>query len=172
MNFSIRATIRGFVAPDHVLACSTNLWRSLFEALVARGLGRRESGAFLLGTHGRRRQIRRFVLYDDLDLHCLDSGIVRFDGAGYGPLWAMCRETGLSVVADVHTHPGGPYQSGADRTSPMIAKAGHLAIIVPNFAMGSTSAQDLGLYRYRGQHEWDNWSLAEAGRRLYIGRWG
>ena len=39
----------------------------------------------------------------------------------------MCRETGLSVVADVHTHGGIPRQSDADRRHPMIAVTGHIA---------------------------------------------
>jgi hypothetical protein len=47
----------------------------------------RESGAFLLGHRkdGRAR-IVDFILYDDLDPHALDTGIVRFDGRHFGAL--------------------------------------------------------------------------------------
>ena len=121
MTFSMRAIIRGFVAPEHRLSCSKAVWQQGLVELGRRGQGRRESGAFLLGhQRGTRRSISRFVFYDDLDPHCLDTGIVVFDGAGFGPLWALCRETGLRVVADVHTHGGrGPArQSHLDREGP------------------------------------------------------
>ncbi len=173
MTFCIRRTIRGFVAPDHKLACSHTLWRSLLTTLQERGQNRHESGAFLLGRiDGERRRVERFVPYDDLDPHSLDTGIVVFDGSGYGPLWALCRETGLSVIGDVHTHGGRPFQSEADRTNPMIARAGHIAIIVPNFACGLIKNEDVGLYRYCGSHAWEDFSLEKARRYLYIGYWG
>jgi proteasome lid subunit RPN8/RPN11 len=173
MTFSIRRIIRVCVAPEHELACSHKLWLALMKTLVERGQGRRESGAFLLGrVEGRRRRIEVIVPYDDLDGGCLDTGIVIFDGAGYGPLWTLCRETGLSVVADVHTHGEAPFQSEADRTNPMIARPGHIAIIVPNFACGHVVPGNIGLYRYCGKHRWDDLSFVQAARRLYVGVWG
>ena len=129
MNFSIAEIIRRLWSPRHELSCSWFLWRRLLAALRERGLhGRRESGAFLLGRRrdGRAR-ITEFVLYDDLDPHCLDTGIVRFDGSYFGDLWRICKERDLKVVADVHTHPTGSQQSDSDRDHPMITSAGHIA---------------------------------------------
>jgi proteasome lid subunit RPN8/RPN11 len=173
MTFSMRAVIRACVAPDHQLSCSARLWRAGLQELAQRGEGKRESGAFLLGERWRsRRRIRRFVCYDDLDPCCLETGIVVFDGAGYGPLWQLCRETGLDVVADVHTHPGLAQQSDADRRHPMVATAGHIAIIVPWFAERVVTPADLGVYEYRGQHSWTDHSGQDARRFFYIGIWG
>jgi len=81
MIYSIRATIRGLVAPNHRLSCSSKLWRQGLTELKQRGGGKRESGAFLLGKrNGEQRAITGFTFYDDLDPHCLDTGIVVFDG--------------------------------------------------------------------------------------------
>src|SRR5579859_2951608 len=127
MTFSLRATILGLAAPEHRLSCPASLWREGITELARRGEGQHESGAFLLGTaHGQRRRVQRFVYFDDLDPGCLDSGIVVFDGAGFGPLWAVCRQTGLRVVADTHTHggPGPARQSPLDRDNPMVAQRG------------------------------------------------
>lgn len=171
MITSIRGTIRAFVAPHHKLACSPSLWERMREDLARRGGGRRESGAFLLGTADKeRRSVVEYVLYDDLEPACLDSGIVVFQGAGYGPLWAACRERKLTVVADIHTHFGVPRQSEADRTHPMIATPGHIAIIMPHFAERRVPMRELGLYHYLGDHQWDDWTK-DASRRLYVGRW-
>lgn len=173
MNFSLRAIIRGLVAPEHKLSCTTKIWTEGLVELRRRGKGRHESGAFLLGTNtGGKRHIERFVFYDDLDAHCLDTGIVVFDGVGYGPLWQLCTKTGLSVVADVHTHPGAPIQSGADQKHPMIALAGHIALIVPGFAAKVVRANELGIYEYEGSHRWNNRSGNNAGSYFYVGMWG
>lgn len=173
MNFSIRAIIRGLVAPRHCISCSSQLWREGLAELHRRGAGHRESGAFLLGyVDGHRRKIERFAYYDDLDSRCLESGIVVFDGAGYGPLWQLCRELGLNVVADVHTHGGRACQSEADRTNPMVAISGHIAIIVPDFAQRMAPVTDLGIYEYQGEHRWQDHSGRQARQFLYIGMWG
>jgi proteasome lid subunit RPN8/RPN11 len=173
MTFSIRKIIRGLAAPKHRLSCPSKLWRAGLIELRTRTEGHHESGAFLLGRcDGDQRVITRFVYYDDLDPHSLDTGIVVFDGAGYGPLWRLCREAGLTVVADVHTHPGCEGQSSSDRDNPMIARPGHIALIVPRFAERVFKASEIGVYEYEGQHRWLNHSGRRAGRFFYIGYWG
>ena len=102
MNFFTAETMRRLFAPRHELSCSWWTWRRLLARLRERGRRRsRESGAFLLGrrSDGRARVVD-FVLYDDLDPHCLDTGIVRFDGRHFGALWDLCKVRGLTVVAD------------------------------------------------------------------------
>lgn len=181
MSFSIPAIIRARVAsllaPDHRLSCASALWREGLAELRRRGAGPRESGAFLLGTRtgsgdGARARVVRFAYYDDLDPHCLDTGVVIFHALGFGPLWQLCRETGLYVVADVHTHPGIAQQSDADRRHPMIATSGHIALIVPDFAQRPVRCDDLGLYKYAGAHQWHNHSGDQGVRFFYTGMWG
>lgn len=171
MSYSVAATMRRLWAPLHELSCSPSLWRDLVRTLHERGRkGSRESGAFLLGYRaGRRARVKRFIPYDDLDPHSLDTGIVHFDGCHYGALWEHCRRDGLVVVADVHTHPGGSQQSDSDRAHPMIASAGHLALIVPRFAIPPVRQEEIGMYRYLGAKRWD---VVPSGQRvtfLHIG---
>lgn len=168
MNFSIAETIRRLLAPRHELSCSWLLWRRLIAALRERGRGcRQESGAFLLGYRSAgRARIVDFVLYDDLDPHCLDTGIVRFDGRHFGDLWAICKARGLSVVADIHVHPGGEAQSHSDRAHPMISRAGHFALILPRFATEPLSRRDIGIYRYQGSKHWV--TIPPYERRLFL----
>ena len=173
MTFSLRAIIRALAAPRHQLSCHRTLWRQGLAEVARRGKGKHESGAFLLGhRHGLRGQVLRFAYYDDFDPSCLDSGIVVFDGAGFGPLWELCRQTGLSVLADLHTHGGsGPArQSALDRDNPMIAQPGHVALIVPNFGRGFRM-QDIGVYEYLGSHRWRDHSGVRTGRFFYTGIW-
>ena len=172
MNFSIPAIIRDLAAPEHKLTCPKRLWDRGMVELRRRGEGLHESGAFLLGLReGDRCTVHRFIYYDDLDPHCLDSGIVVLDGYAFGKLWAICREVALSVVADVHTHPGSSYQSTSDRNNPMIGVAGHIAIIVPNLARRPVKRPELGIYEYLGDHRWQSYRGQAAARFFYIGLW-
>jgi len=155
------------------MSCPRKIWRSGIAEIASRGEGCHESGAFLLGYRdGSRSRVVRFAYYDDFDPACLDSGIVVFDGAGFGPLWQLCRETGLDVLADLHTHGGsGPVrQSPLDRDNPMIAQPGHVALIVPNFAT-DFRMRDIGVYEYLGSHRWRDHNGGKAGRFLYTGVW-
>lgn len=172
MTFSIRATIRAFVVPEHRLNCPRALWLGLLAELRSRGGGRHETGAFLLGREiDGRLQVDDAVYYDDLDPEAYASGVCVLHGPAFAILWAICRERRLTVVADVHTHPGRAFQSGADRTNPMVARAGHVAIIVPDFAAHPVDQTALGVFEYRGKHQWFDRSLNRAGRYLYSGFW-
>jgi hypothetical protein len=165
MNFSIAGIMRRLCAPRHELSCSSGLWNRLLAALRERGGGRHESGAFLLGLRdpAGRVRIHDFVLYDDLDPLSLASGIVRFDGRYFSDLWGVCERRGLEVVADVHTHPGGSWQSASDQAHPMIARDGHIAMIVPDYARRGVRRSAVGVYRYRGSGRWDSVPAARRG---------
>lgn len=136
------------------------VWIQLIWQLSKRGRGNRESGAFLLSQR-TKNTIYKFVCYDDLDPNSLDTGIIRFDGRGYVPLWKLCNEQRLKVVGDVHTHPGEwTAQSEWDRTNPMIAQAGHLALILPHFAQQSWFGPNgAGVFHYLGEGRWETLSI-------------
>jgi proteasome lid subunit RPN8/RPN11 len=125
--------------------------------LRRRGRGLHESGCFVLGkVEGNKRCAVRCVYYDDLDPNAYASGVCILDGGAFPPLWELCRKEELTVVADIHTHGGEAFQSPADRENPMIARPGHLALIVPRFAKGPVWRHRLGYFRYEGDHRWTN----------------
>lgn len=136
------------------------IWKALLHELRQRGFGIRESGAFLLAKIGANRAIR-FVCYDDLDPTALDSGIIVFQGRGFVPLWKLCTNDQLHVVADIHTHPGAwTGQSLSDSTHPMISHAGHIALIVPSFALNKRQRlRGVGIHEYLGNHQWRTWNV-------------
>lgn len=154
------------VAP---LIVARRSWRALHRDLAARGAQRRESGAFLLARPGSRR-ITRWVAFDDLDPTCLTGGI-SLRGSGFSRLWDLCEAHGLTVVADVHTHPGSWVdQSPTDAANPMIAQPGHIALITPDFARTAPSANQVGVHRYHGAARWTTAGVAELGPLLLIRR--
>ena len=138
------------------------------------GGGRCESGAFLLGRQRRAAsRVTTFVCYDQLDPTAYQSGAIIFHADGYAALWKLCRETGLQVLADVHTHPGEYIgQSGTDQRNPMIPVVGHTAMIVPNFARTRWwSLSAVGVYEYLGGFMWRTPTASERPRRLALTVW-
>jgi proteasome lid subunit RPN8/RPN11 len=163
MNFSIKAIIRALVAPDHRLVCHHTRWTAILAELNRRGEDLHEAGAFLLGNDGEEpRIVRDVIFYDELDPRAYDSGVCILHAPAFAKLWSICRERKLSVVADVHTHDGLAFQSGADRDNPMVASQGHIAIIVPDFARAPVIQRRLGIYEYIGNHRWIDRSPSRA----------
>lgn len=172
MNFSIKATIRAWLIPEHRLSCRIQLWQDIVAELERRGRHRHEAGVFLLGVERQpRREVKEAVFYDDLDPDAYASGVCVLHGDAFAKLWALCRHKRLTIVADAHTHPEAAYQSPSDRANPMIATAGHVAIIVPDFARVSKSGNGLGIYEYCGQHHWIDRTPPKSKAFFYTGFW-
>ncbi len=162
-------TTRGCAVVDQIVI-PRDQWLSLLAELRRRGRGRHESGAFLLGHRdGDRRVFKGCVFYDDLDPKAYSTGVCVLYADAFDTLWGLCRQTGLTVIADVHTHMGHAGQSPADRENPMIARAGHLAIIVERFARDPVWRHRLGLYRYEGAHCWTDLGGLAARQHLKTG---
>ena len=139
------------------LICKEKIWLAGAQELARRTRNcTQESGAFLLGTEGDVKRIEKFVFYDDIDPYALSSGIVHFDGSKYPLLWGICRADGLQVVADVHVHPGSYQQSYSDRTEPAMPRAGHIAMILGDFAQREVRPGGIGIYEYLGNRHWSD----------------
>ena len=168
MTFLPRSIMSRPSAPRE-LAIDRPLWLELLDGLRLRGNHERESGAFLLGPSAGPRTVTRLVFYDEIDPAAFDTGIIVIDGSRLAFLWRICRETGLRVVADVHTHPGEAFQSRSDRDHPMVAECGHVALIVPYFASEPIDLSEVGVYRYLGDFRWHTVVDGTDGPALSIG---
>lgn len=152
------------------LVIESDLWERTVKELGRRGLhGQREAGAFLLSSRrAGDRRVAKAVYFDDLDPDCL-VGNIHFRSPGYSKLWDICDKEDLRVVADVHTHPGtGVSQSTTDRGNPMVARIGHLALIVPCYGMRPVAANEVGVHEYHGDRGWESWLGPRAKRVLLI----
>ncbi len=160
---------RAPVADPGPLQINPAKWRALTSELARRGQGRRESGAFLLARSERQpRHVVEAIPFDEIDPHAL-NGAISIRGTAFGRLWEICRERGLRVVADVHTHPGRVVrQSRVDQANPMIAKRGHTAIILPDYAQGDPQPRDSGVHVYAGDRTWVSHYGEQAARQIVL----
>ena len=146
------------------------MWRGLIVELGRRGLdGQREAGAFLLASRLEdERRVARVIYFDELDPCCL-VGHIHLRSGAFSKLWDLCEADGLRVIADVHTHPSVCVaQSDLDRENPMIARTGHLALIVPCYGTRPVKAHEVGVHEYCGDLGWKSWLGPKAERVLRI----
>jgi len=152
-----------------LLDISRSLWADVMTHLRVRSGGVQESGAFLLGYKGAvRRTTTAFLPYEKLQRDALHDDHVQLTAASFARLWELCRHEQLSVVADIHTHPGNAFQSRSDRNNPMVAIPGHIAFIVPRFAQGQVQLGDVMVYVYRGNHTWDSYGASDVKRVVQL----
>ena len=138
-----------------LLELSPALWQATLAHLRQQGAGVRESGGFLLGKVQRDRRVAtHFLPYEQLQHDALQADFVHLSAASFGRLWAYCADHDLDVVAAGHPPRYGAGHSRSDSDNPMLAIAGHLALIVPHFAQGPVHLEDVGLYLYQGAHRW------------------
>lgn len=140
---------------------SQRRYKRLMAELARRGGGHRESGAFLLAARRPKQllgsvEVVDVAYYDDLDPGSLTGGITMHD-VGFTALNRYCRDKALMVVGDVHTHPSSIVrQSHIDASNPMIAFAGHVAIIAPNYAQRKPKPPALGVHLFLGSGRWQS----------------
>jgi len=134
--------------------------RAIYDALIANlvksGRGIKEAGAFLLGHHDEQmRRVSSYLMYDIVATESYRKhAYVAFTAEEMAIAWEHCYATGLQVIADVHTHPMGSEQSVTDRAHPIVSVAGHVALIVPYFAMRKPEPIDLGVHIFEGAGRW------------------
>lgn len=105
-----------------------------------------------------------------LDPEAYATGVCVLHGNAFANLWARCRNKKMTVVADAHTHPGEAFQSTSDKANPMVARPGHIAIIIPYFAHPPIRSLQLHIYEYCGQHDWIDRSPAKAPGFFHTGQ--
>lgn len=153
-----------------LLEMPRGLYSSLISNLARAGGGVAESGAFLLGvpSSGTRR-ITAYLPYEQVAPQSRrQHSYVAFTAEETARAWDHCARHGVQVLADVHTHPFGPQQSLSDREHPIVSLTGHVALIVPNFAVGNPQPVDLGVHMFLGQGRWHSWFEADAARSLQL----
>jgi len=143
------------VQPKPRLRLTRSLWKEITGELHCRTEGYHESGAFLLGRKSEEgRRVLSAIYYDELDPNAYETGVCVLHAGAFGLLWDLCGDLGLTVVADAHVHGGRAGQSSSDRENPMIARPGHLALILPLMARPPVRRWAVGVYEYLGDHQW------------------
>lgn len=77
------------------------------------------------------------------------------------------HKNGLSLIAQLHSHPTHAYHSDTDDAYPIVTALGSLSIVVPNFARGPLSPDRWAVYRLTRQG-WTGLDAAQAARLVVV----
>lgn len=116
---------------------------------------------------GRARVVRAFVpeqrsVADEDGLGYFVSGETLFE------LNRALAETGLRLIAQVHSHPSAAYHSAADDRYAIVTADGGFSLVVPNFGRAPAHPTNWAVYRL-SQGEWQELSTQEVQNLFEIG---
>lgn len=84
-----------------------------------------------------------------------DSGVcVAVDSEELFRLNVYLHDRELSLVAQLHSHPGRAYHSDTDNAFPIATTAGALSLVVPDFAKNPFSIHGCAVYRLGPDRRW------------------
>ncbi len=78
-------------------------------------------------------------------------------------------EEGLTLIAQVHSHPTDAYHSDTDDALPIVTTVGGLSLVVPFFARNPFSLADYAVYRLMPDGDWLGLSTDEVDELIVIG---
>lgn len=76
------------------------------------------------------------------------------DGDEMFRLGELLHASGLSLIAQIHSHPGEAYHSETDDAYPIVTKAGAISIVVPDFASAPFTIENWAVYMLSKSGEW------------------
>ncbi len=86
-----------------------------------------------------------------------------------GLLYAHCHARGLTLLAQVHSHPRNAFHSTVDEQLPHSAEPGFLSIVVPNFGRCSYSNfSSWAVFEQLRYEIWREWGNGEKRERLRV----
>lgn len=77
-------------------------------------------------------------------------------------------ESGLRLIAQVHSHPTDAYHSDTDDENALVNTVGALSLVVPDFAARDFSLGDCAIYRLESDGSWRSLSSGEVATLLEI----
>lgn len=77
-------------------------------------------------------------------------------------------DTGMRLIAQIHSHPGEAYHSDTDDAYPIVTVAGGISIVVPNFATGGLKLSEWAVYRFIPNEGWMELSVIQKETLLKI----
>jgi hypothetical protein len=98
-----------------------------------------------------------------------DLGVcVTVDGRELHRINVWLHNRGLTLVAQLHSHPTEAYHSNTDDTYPIATTTGSLSLVIPDFAVAPFSLETCVVYRLLPPRGWVELSPEDVGRLIVI----
>jgi hypothetical protein len=149
-----------FVIPTSVLAVTRS-------HVLARGAAGQEAALIWTGmVSGNIAVATTAVLFTGSSSF---GGGVRISEHTTGLLYDHCQRRGLTLLGQVHSHPGRAFHSQPDAELPHSPEKGFLSVVIPNF--GDCPFDDFAtwaVFEQESYEKWREWAPSEKRSRLQI----
>lgn len=138
-----------FIVPSSMVS---EIWRHLRDA----GRHRCEGVGFWAGVIQDRTAEVRAVFVPGQTTGHFDNGLaVVISGEELFRMNVALHQHGLTLFAQIHSHPGAAYHSSTDDELSVVTQIGSLSLVVPNFANEPFSLESVAAYRLSDAGTWD-----------------
>jgi hypothetical protein len=116
-------------------------------------------------VHGEDAFITTALLFTNASSY----GAVHVSPEQTGLLYAHCHARGLTLLAQVHSHPSQAFHSPTDEKSPHSSVKGFLSVVIPNFGRCSFAEfTDWAVFEQTAYEAWAEWTSEQKRIRLQV----
>jgi hypothetical protein len=145
--------------------CLSQAYNHLREA----GEKRVEGVALFAGKeNGNVFMIEETIIPEQKAMRLSEGLLYAVDGEELHRINVWLYENSMSLMVQIHSHPGEAYHSVTDDTYPIVATVGSVSIVVPDFASGPVEISFWKIYRLSQHNEWISLDENEKSRLLEI----
>jgi len=141
----------------------------VYEHLRERGRNGVEGVALWCGVaHGDEFYIKGTIIPAQTG-HAVEDGLLyTVDGDELHRINVWLYKNKLTLIAQLHSHPGEAFHSATDDAYPIVATFGGISIVIPDFAFGEVSEKNWTVYRLSEQDGWVELDEHEVGELIIV----
>lgn len=133
-----------------------------YSFLRAAGKNKLEAVALWAGVKKGNEFAVHYSITPKQKSYSLESGLMyRVDGEELYNINVWLHQNKLTLIAQIHSHPGEAYHSETDDAFPIVTKDGSVSIVVPDFASRPFAKEDWAVYRLIPKRGWSPLSANE-----------
>lgn len=136
-----------------------------------RQIGRRNSEGLVLWagvTQGKVFFVTHLRVPEQIGIRTHDGVLVAVGAEELHRLNVWLYEEGLTLVAQIHSHPTDAYHSQTDDALPIVTTIGGLSLVVPFFARNPFSLDEYAVYRLTPDVAWSGLSADEVSKLIVV----
>lgn len=159
---------KGFLGVDEIFVPRT-VADEAQQHLREAGVAGYEAFALWVGTREDRTFSVRETLIPEQTGHRTPSGVwVDVEAEELHRINVWLFEHGMTLVAQLHSHPGAAYHSDLDDTLPIATTLGALSLVVPNYAADPFAVRTCAVYRLLPRTGWTEIGTLAAEKLIKI----
>lgn len=143
--------------------------REAYDHMRAAGQNRVEGVALFAGKEdGNTFHVEKTIVPEQEAMSLEEGLLYSVDGDELHRINVWLYENKMSLIAQIHSHPGRAFHSSTDDAYPIVATVGGISIVVPDFASREMEISTWAVFRLSEENEWVELSSTEKNQLIQI----